>query len=97
MQIKIPNFKSTARELTYDNFSSGLNYKDNPSLISPSNTPECQNVRVRDGTVGKRPGFKRLYPTSLGLGSINGLFQYKKANGDSFTLIAHDGNLFIKN
>lgn len=93
-QLRIPKFQNTQRELLYSDFSSGLNYRDNASLIKPSQTPECQNVRVRDGTVNKRPGFKRLYANSLGTGKINGLFQYKKANGASYKLIVHGDKLY---
>ena len=89
--MKFPN---TSRELTYSDFSGGLDYLNSPSLIAPKFSPELQNVRIRDGTVGKRPGFKRLYPISLGVGGINGLFQYKKANGDSYKIIAHSTKLY---
>jgi len=88
---------NTTKEVLYNDFSGGLNYRDNASLISPNQTPGCQNIRVRDGTIGKRPGYKRLSVASLGTGQINGLFQYKKANGQKFTLISHGGNLFKKN
>jgi len=94
LQIKIPKFPSTSRELTYSDFSGGLDYLNSPSLLAPKFSPELQNVRIRDGTVGKRPGFKRLYSTSLGIGQINGLFQYKKANSDSFNIIAHGTKLY---
>ena len=88
---------NTTREVLYADFSGGLNYRDNSSLIAPNQTPECQNIRVRDGTIGKRSGYKRLSVASLGTGKINGLFQYKKANGQKYTLISHGGNLFKKN
>ena len=96
MQIKIPKFASTQRELTYNDFSSGLNYMLNPSMISSSQTPECQNVRVRDKSIGKRPGFKRLYPTSLGEGATNGISPYIKASGTKFRLIAWSTKLFTQ-
>jgi hypothetical protein len=95
-QIAIPRFPSTARELTYADFSSGLNYLDNPSLILASQTPECQNVRIRDKTIGKRPGTKRLWPISLGPGKINGLSPYIKASGAKFRLIAWGTNLYTQ-
>ena len=95
-QLKIPRFPSTMKQLLYSDFSGGLNIKENPSLIAENQTPECSNIRVRDGTVSKRPGYRRLFPTSLGTGKINGLFQYNKANGDSFRLIAHGNSLYIQ-
>jgi len=87
---------NTTREITYNDFSGGLNYRDNASLIAPNQTPECQNIRVRDGTIGKRPGYKRLYATSLGTGKINGISPYIKANGTKYRLIAWGTNLYTQ-
>ena len=87
---------NTTKELIYDDFSGGLNYRDNPSLIAPNQTPECLNIRVRDGTIGKRPGFKRLFATSLGAGKINGISPYIKANGTKYRLIAWGTNLYTQ-
>lgn len=95
-QLKIPRFQNTTKELIYQDFSGGLNYKDNPSLIKLNQSPEMQNVRIRDGTVGKRPGYSRLYQTTLGTEKINGLFQYKKANGTSYRLIAWGTSLYTQ-
>lgn len=95
-QIKIPKFKNSTRTLTYGDFSGGLNLRDNPSLISPSQSPEMQNCRVRDKTVGKRPGYSHLYPTSLGAGKVNGLSPYIKASGTKFRLIAHGTKLYTQ-
>lgn len=87
---------NTTREIIYSDFSGGNNYRDNPSLIAGNQTPECQNVRIRDGTINKRPGYKRLYQTSLGDGKINGIGIYKKANGTIYRLIAHSTNLYTQ-
>jgi len=87
---------NTAGKITYADFSGGLNYRDNPSLIAPNQTPEAQNVRVRDGTIGKRTGYKRLYPISLGPGKINGISPYIKANGVKYRLVAHSTNLYTQ-
>lgn len=95
-QLSIPKFPNTTRTLTYADFSGGLNLRDNASLIAPKQTPECQNVRVRDGTVNKRPGYKRLFATSLGTGKINGIFEYKKANGTTYRLVAWGTNLYTQ-
>jgi|GEM_PF-2106490 hypothetical protein len=95
-QIKMSSFPNTSRQLIYQDFSGGLNYRDNPSLIVAKQTPECQNVRVRDGTIGKRPGYKRVFPASLGMGEINGLFQYIKADGTKFNIIAWGTNLYTQ-
>jgi len=86
--------ENTTRELIYNDFSAGLNYRDNPSLIAENQSPELQNVRVRDGTINKRPGYKRLYPTSLGEGKINGISPYVKADGSKYRLIAHGTKLY---
>lgn len=95
-QIAIPKFASTARELTYSDFSGGLNYFDSPSLIKSNQTPGCQDVRFRGGTISKRPGYKRLYPTSLGTGQINGIGFYKKADGSTFRVICHNTNIYTQ-
>ena len=95
-QIKIPRFASTQRELTYSDFSGALNYKETPSLIAANQSPECQNVRVRSGPIDKRPGYKRLWPTSLGVGKINGISPYIKANGTKYRLIAWGTNLYTQ-
>lgn len=87
---------NTTHTIVYADFSGGLNYRDNASLIAPNQSPEMQNVRVRDGTIGKRPGYKKLYATSLGTGKINGLFQYKKANGTTYRLIAWGTSLYTQ-
>ena len=84
---------NTTRELIYDDFSGGLNYRDNPSIIAPNQTPKCQNVRVRDKTLTQRPGYKKLYATSLGVGEIKGLGTYHKSDGTDYRLIAHGNNL----
>ncbi len=95
-QIKIPH-TSTHREIGFDDFSGGLNYRDNASLIANNQSPDSQNVRIRDNTVGKRPGYRKLLTTNLGEGEINGIFQYKKADGTEYTLIAHAGSLYKLN
>ena len=93
-QLKIPRFQNTQRELLYADFSGGLDYLNNPSLIPANKTPECVNVRVRDGTINKRSGYKRLWPISLGIGKINGIGIYKKADGSTFRIICHSTNIY---
>lgn len=95
--LKIPRIKNTTREVVYDDFSGGINYLGSPSLIKPNQSPEAQNVRIRDFSISKRSGYAPLHEISLGTGKINGLFQYKKADGEEFTLVAHGGNLFKLN
>jgi len=95
-QLKVPSFKNTQAELTYSDFSGGLSYLLNPSLINSNQSPELQNCRVRDFTLSKRPGYSRLYPTSLGVGSINGISPYIKALGTKFRLIAWSTKLFTQ-
>ena len=87
---------NTTRELTYDDFSGGLNYRDSPSLVAPNQTPKCQNVRVRDKTLTQRPGYRKLYAISLGAGSIKGLGTYHKSDGTNYRLIAHESNLYTQ-
>ena len=96
MQLKMPSFQNTSRELTYSDFSGGLNLKDSPSLIGPNFSPQMQNVRVRDRTITQRPGYRKLYDTSLGVGKIMGLGTYHKSDGTDYRLIAHGTKLYTQ-
>ena len=96
MQLKMPRFKNTSRTLIFNDFSGGLDFLNSPSLIQRKFSPQAQNTRIRDGALGQRPGYKRLYPTSLGEGKINGISPYIKANGDKFRLIAHGTKLYTQ-
>lgn len=87
---------NTTRDLIYDDFSGALNYRENPSLIAKNQSPECQNVRVRSGPIDKRPGYKRLFATSLGAGQVNGIGVYRKANGTVYRLICHSTNIYTQ-
>jgi len=95
-QLKIPTFKNTSREIIYQDFSGGLNLKENASLIATNQSPEMQNCRIRTGPIDKRPGYKRLYATSLGTGKINGVSPYIKASGVKYRLIAHGTKLYTQ-
>ena len=87
---------NTLKELLFDDFSGGLNYLNSPSLIKPNQSTKCQNVRVRDKTLTQRPGYKRLYPISLGVGKVNGIGVYQKSDGTIITMIAHSINLYTQ-
>lgn len=95
-QLKVPKFPNTLRVQSYGNFTGGVNYRDNPAMIPENQSPELQNVRIRDGTLNKRNGYRRIYQTSLGPGRINGLYNYKKADGSSILLIAHGTKLYTQ-
>jgi hypothetical protein len=95
-QHKIPKFPDTTKVQSFADFVGGLNYRDNPSMIAANQSPELQNVRIRDGTINKRQGYRRVYATSLGAGKINGLYEYKKADGTSTFLIAHGTSLYTQ-
>lgn len=95
-QLKIPKFPDTVKTQSFADFSGGWNVRNNPSMIAANQSPELQNIRIRDGTINKRPGYRRVYATSLGAGKINGLYEYKKADGTSTFLIAHGTNLYTQ-
>lgn len=95
-QLKIPKFPDTVVSLSYADFSGGVNYRDNPSMIPQNQSPELQNIRIRDGTINKRKGYRRIYTTSLGAGKINGLHEYLKADGSSIFLIHHTTKLYTQ-
>jgi hypothetical protein len=57
--------------------------------------PDMLNMNIDErGSLNKRTGYERVYPTSLGTGKINGIYEYKKADGTSDFLIAHTTKLY---
>lgn len=83
----------------------GLNVRDEQSQIGDSQSPyDTSNSRpgiinmISDGRGGiqKRKGQQRLCATSLGVGAINGLWVYKKANGTTTRLIHHTTKLYTQ-
>lgn len=66
----------------------GLNLSVTPTQIDDHQSPDMLNVHSDErGALNKRTGFERVFPTSLGNGAINGLYEYRKTDGTVFFLL----------
>jgi hypothetical protein len=70
----------------------GLNLSVTPTQIDDHQSPDLLNVSSDErGALNKRTGYERVFPTSLGTGQINGLYEF---NG--VTLLAWGTKLFTQ-
>lgn len=75
----------------------GMNVSGSPTQIHQNESPDMLNMTLNEnGALNKRTGYSRVFATSLGIGKINGLFEYKKSDGTSFFLIAHGTKLYTQ-
>lgn len=75
----------------------GLNTSVTPTQINQSQSPDMLNMKIGlDGALEKRTGFERVFPTSLGAGAINGLYEYRKVDGTVLFLLAHGTKLYTQ-
>lgn len=72
----------------------GINFSVHPSQIADNESPDMLNMHIDDGTPEKRTGYEKVFPTSLGVGQINGLFNFRKSDGTTVFLIAFGTNLY---
>jgi hypothetical protein len=73
----------------------GINASSTPTQIDENQSPDMLNVMLDErGALNKRTGYERVFTTSLGLGSINGMFQFRKNDGTTVFLLAHGTNLY---
>ncbi|WP_394139550.1 hypothetical protein [Cytobacillus oceanisediminis] len=73
----------------------GMNLSVTPTQIDNSQSPDMLNVNIDErGALNKRTGYERVFPTSLGVGTINGLYEYRKTSGEVFFLLAHGTKLY---
>lgn len=72
----------------------GVNYSVTPTQIDVHQSPSMLNM-ISDsrGSLNKRTGYTRVFPTSLGAGKINGMFEFRKKDGTVKFLIAHGTKL----
>jgi hypothetical protein len=76
---------------TPNQLDGGLNLAYTESGISLSQSPHCINVNGDDkGTISSRKGQAYIYPTSLGIGVIQGLYP----NYQGFTIFAHNSIIY---
>ena len=87
--------KKVVPVLHFDNFNGGYStYAE--SQINDDQSANSQNVLYDGRQLNSREGQARLYPTTLGAGSINGEWDYKKKNGTTYHLIHHTTKLYTQ-
>jgi hypothetical protein len=65
--------------------------------IDNHHSPDALNVNLNEkGALNKRTGYARLFPTSLGVGKINGMYEFVKSDGTATFLIAWGTNLYTQ-
>jgi hypothetical protein len=73
----------------------GIDVSGTSTQIDDHQSPDMLNMNIDErGSLNKRTGYERVYSTSLGTGKINGIYEYKKADGTSEFLIAHTTRLY---
>jgi hypothetical protein len=73
----------------------GIDVSGTSTQIDDHQSPDMLNMNIDErGSLNKRTGYERVYPTSLGVGKINGIYEYKKSDGTSEFLIAHTTKLY---
>lgn len=75
----------------------GMDVSGVSTQINDHESPDMENMWIDErGSLNKRTGYSRVFPTSLGTGKINGLYEYKQSNGNSIFLIAWGTQLFTQ-
>lgn len=75
----------------------GVNLAVTPTQIDRSQSPDMLNMHIDErGALNKRTGYERLFTTSLGSGAINGLYEFRKTDGNVYFLIAHGTKLYTQ-
>lgn len=73
----------------------GMNLSVTPTQIDQSQASDMLNMNIDErGALNKRTGYERVFPTSLGVGAINGLYEYRRTNGTVIFLLAHSTKLY---
>lgn len=73
----------------------GMNLSVTPTQIDNSQSPDMLNMNIDErGALNKRAGYERVYAKNLGEGQINGLFHYRKPDGDEQILYTHNAKLY---
>lgn len=75
----------------------GMDVSGTATQISDHHSPDMLNIVINEkGSLSKRTGYSRVFPTSLGDGKINGMFLYTKSDGSKIFLIAHGTTLYTQ-
>jgi hypothetical protein len=76
-------------------FRKGLNNRVSPVLIEDEEVADIQNFTYEQaGTLTRRGGYTRRFPSSFGDGPVRGLYNYRTENGRSYLVFACDGKIF---
>lgn len=75
----------------------GINTSVTPTQIDFNQSPDMLNYNIDErGALNKRTGYTRVFANSLGVGKINGMFEYRKKDGSTIFLFAHGTNLYTQ-
>lgn len=73
----------------------GINLSVTPTQIDNSQAADILNMNIDErGALNKRTGYTRIFATPLGLGKINGMFEFRKKDGTVEFLFAHGTKLY---
>lgn len=87
--------KKVVPVLHFDDFSGGFStYAE--SQIKDNQSAGCSNVLYDGRQLNSREGQAYLYSTTLGVGAINGEWDYRKKDGTTFHLIHHTTKLYTQ-
>lgn len=94
MAYKLPKMPPDPPLLRIEPFQ-GINLSTTPTQINDHQSPDMLNIAIDGkGALNKRTGYEKVFQTSLGVGKVNGLFNFKKPDGTTEILMAHGGNLY---
>lgn len=75
----------------------GIDVSGTATQINDHYSPDMLNMNIDEkGSLNKRTGYTRVYPTSLGAGKINGMYLFTKTDGTTIFLIAHGTKLYTQ-
>lgn len=73
----------------------GIDLSTNQAQINQNSSPDMLNFSIDErGSLNKRTGYERIFTDSLGTGQINGMYEYRKADGSVLFLLAHGTKLY---
>lgn len=77
----------------------GLNSIDTATALDDNESPDMRNMFLDERKcLRKRYGYERMFPTALGTGKINGIFQYQQLNNPNpFFIMAYGTKLYTVN
>lgn len=98
----MPKIENAGGKIRYsiERFDGGLNTSDNPTLIDPTESPDCLNVVFDDrGAVNTRPGSAKWNTTAIGSFPVDWGISYSNnqivwANGTMYTTSGVSGTTF---